>query len=94
MIERVLQKHLEPIARDRDGWTVRGDTSIYELNESLGVEIDDDEDFQTVAGLISCKLGKIPSAGDRVSAAGLVFTVREMDRNRIKTVRVTHEEKA
>lgn len=85
---------LEPIARDRDGWTVRGDTSIYELNESLGVEIDDDEDFQTVAGLISCKLGKIPSAGDRVSAAGLVFTVREMDRNRIKTVRVTHEEKA
>lgn len=85
---------LEPIARDRDGWTVRGDTSIYELNESLGVEIDDDEDFQTVAGLISCKLGKIPSAGDRVSAAGLVFTVREMERNRIKTVRVTHEEKA
>lgn len=85
---------LEPIARDRDGWTVRGDTSIYELNESLGVEIDDDEDFQTVAGLISCKLGKIPSAGDRVSAAGLVFVVREMERNRIKTVRVTHEEKA
>ena len=85
---------LEPIARDRDGWTVRGDTSIYELNESLGVEIDDDEDFQTVAGLISCKLGKIPAAGDRVSAAGLVFVVREMERNRIKSVRVSHEEKA
>lgn len=85
---------LEPIARDRDGWTVRGDTSIYEINESLGVEIDDDEDFQTVAGLISFKLGKIPAAGDRVSAAGLVFVVREMERNRIKSVRVTHEEKA
>lgn len=82
---------LEPIARDRDGWTVRGDTSIYELNESLQVEIDDSADYQTVAGLISCLLGRLPLAGDRVAAAGHRFEVREMERNRIKTVRVTRE---
>lgn len=84
---------LEPIARDRDGWTVRGDTSIYELNESLGIEIDDSADYQTVAGLISSVLGRIPALGDRVTVEGHVFEVRETDRNRIKTVRVRHERK-
>ncbi|HER19476.1 MAG TPA: HlyC/CorC family transporter [Chromatiales bacterium] len=84
---------LELIARDRDGWTVRGDTSIYELNEALDIEIDDSSDYQTVAGLISCLLGRIPAPGDRVTAEGHVFEVREMERNRIKTVRVRHEKK-
>ncbi len=82
---------LEPIARDRDGWTVRGDTSIYELNEALGIEIDDSVDYQTVAGLISSRLGKIPSAQDKVTVLGYVFEVREMEKNRIKTVRVHRE---
>ena len=92
-IKDEYDEDLEPIARDRDGWTVRGDTAIYELNESLGIEIDDSADYQTVAGLISCKLGKLPSVQDRVTVGGFVFEVREMDRNRIKTVRVTHEKK-
>jgi CBS domain containing-hemolysin-like protein len=81
----------EAIARDPDGYTVRGDIPIYELNESLGIEIDDNEDYQTVAGLISFKLGKIPAVQDRVTAEGYVFEVREMDRNRIKRVRIYHE---
>ncbi len=92
-IKDEYDEDLEPIARDRDGWTVRGDTSIYELNESLGIEIDDNVDYQTVAGLISCQLGKIPSVQDRVTVEGLVFEVREMERNRIKTVRVFREKK-
>ncbi len=92
-IKDEYDEDLEPIARDRDGWTVRGDTAIYELNESLGIEIDDNADYQTVAGLISSKLGKIPSVQDRVTAEGLVFEVREMERNRIKTVRVFREKK-
>jgi len=84
---------LEPIARDRDGYTVRGDIAIYELNESLQVEIDDNEDYQTVAGLISFKLGKVPAVQDKITVAGLTFEVKEMEKNRIKTVRITHEKK-
>jgi len=92
-IKDEYDEDLEPIARDRDGWTVRGDTSIYELNEGLGIEIDENVDYQTVAGLISCKLGKIPSVQDKITVLGLVFEVREMEKNRIKTVRVHHERK-
>jgi putative hemolysin len=83
----------EPIARDRDGYTVRGDIAIYELNESLGIEINDNEDYQTVAGLISSMLGKIPSVQDKVTVEGYVFEVKEMEKNRIKTVRIYHEKK-
>jgi len=81
----------EPIVRDRDGFVVQGDFAIYELNEALQIEIDDNEDYQTVAGLISCKLGKIPGPRDRVVVAGHVFEVLEVDKNRIKKVRIYRE---
>jgi len=84
---------LESIVRDRDGYVVKGDLAIYELNEALQVEIDDNEDYQTVAGLISCKLGKIPGTGDKISVEGYVFEVLEVEKNRIKSVRIHREHK-
>jgi CBS domain containing-hemolysin-like protein len=83
----------EDIVRDGDGFVVKGDVAIYELNEALQIEIDDSEDYQTVAGLISCMLGKIPGAHDRVTVEGYVFEVLEVDKNRIQSVRIRHEKK-
>lgn len=84
---------LEAIVRDRDGFIVKGDVAIYELNEALQIEIDDNEDYQTVAGLISCKLGKIPGPHDHVSVEGYVLEVQEVEKNRIKSVRIYREHK-
>jgi putative hemolysin len=84
---------LEPIVRDRDGLIVKGDFAIYELNEALQIEIDDTEDYQTVAGLISCKLGKVPGPHDQVTVEGYVLEVLEVDKNRIKSVRIHHAHK-
>jgi putative hemolysin len=83
----------ESIVRDRDGFIVKGDTAIYELNELLQIEIDDNEDYLTVAGLISCKLGKIPGPHDQVTVEGYVLEVLEVEKNRIKRVRIRHENK-
>jgi CBS domain containing-hemolysin-like protein len=83
----------EDIVRVGDGYVVRGDFAIYELNEALQIEIDDSEDYQTVAGLISCMLGKIPGPHDQVTVEGYVFEVLEVDKNRIKSVRIRHEKK-
>ena len=83
----------EPIIRDQDGFTVRGDIAIYELNEALQTEIDDNEDYQTVAGLISCNLGKIPQLHDKITVAGYVLEVKEVEKNRIKSVRIYHEKR-
>ena len=84
---------LEAIVRDRDGFIVKGDIAIYELNEALQIEIDDNEDYQTVAGLISCKLGKIPGPHDHVIVEGYVLEVQEVEKNRIKSVRIYRENK-
>lgn len=84
---------LEAIVRDRDGFIVKGDVAIYELNEALQIEIDDNEDYQTVAGLISYKLGKIPGQHDQVSVEGYVLEVQEVEKNRIKSVRIYREHK-
>lgn len=84
---------LEAIVRDRDGFIVKGDIAIYELNEALQIEIDDNEDYQTVAGLISYKLGKIPGQHDQVSVEGYVLEVQEVEKNRIKSVRIYREHK-
>jgi putative hemolysin len=84
---------LETIVRDRDGFIVKGDIAIYELNEALQIEIDDNEDYQTVAGLISCKLGKIPGPHDHVTVEGYVLEVQEVEKNRIKSVRIYRENK-
>jgi putative hemolysin len=84
---------LEPIVRDRDGFIVKGDIAIYELNEALQIEIDDNEDYQTVAGLISCKLGKIPGPHDQVTVEGYVLEVLDVEKNRIKSVRIYRENK-
>ncbi len=83
----------ESIIRDHDGFIVKGDVAIYELNEALQIEIDDSEDYQTVAGLISCKLGKIPGPRDKVTVEGFVFEVLEVDKNRIRNVRIHRERK-
>jgi putative hemolysin len=82
---------LESIVRDRDGFIVKGDIAIYELNEALQIEIDDNEDYQTVAGLISFKLGKIPGLHDHVTVEGYVLEVLEIEKNRIKSVRIHRE---
>ena len=92
-IKDEYDEDLEPIVRDRDGFIVKGDFAIYELNEALQIEIDDNEDYQTVAGLISCIMGKIPGPHDQVTVAGYVFEVLEVEKNRIKSVRIHHEKK-
>jgi putative hemolysin len=84
---------LETIVRDSDGFIVKGDVTIYELNEALQIQIDENEDYQTVAGLISFKLGKIPLPQDKVFGEGYVFEVQTVEKNRIKSVRIYHERK-
>ncbi|MEO5653208.1 MAG: hemolysin family protein [Marmoricola sp.] len=60
---------------------------IDELDEIVGVEIEDDE-VDTVGGLMAKHLGKVPIPGSTVEVEGLVFIAEEAKgrRNRIFTV--------
>ena len=68
-------------------YRLQGRASLEVLQELLGVEVDED-DVDTVGGLVFARHGTVPEAGAEVvdEAHGLVFTVDEMDERRIVSV--------
>ncbi|MCW2827253.1 MAG: hypothetical protein JWQ67_869 [Marmoricola sp.] len=63
---------------------------VDDLDEILGVSIEDDE-VDSVGGLMAKYLGKVPIPGSTVEVAGLRFTAEEAKgrRNRVGTVLIT-----
>ena len=66
---------------------VPGSSNISELNERFGLSVPDDS-YTTIGGFVFGALGRLPLAGDRTTAGGAVFTVREMDGRRIDSLAV------
>jgi CBS domain containing-hemolysin-like protein len=80
-----------PVERLADGSTrVSSRFPVDDLEEVVGVEIEDDE-VDSVGGLMAKLLGKVPIPGSTVEVAGLVFRAEEAKgrRNRIGTVLIT-----
>jgi CBS domain containing-hemolysin-like protein len=91
IVGEILDEHDEPemTATSEPGADVvlPGATHIGELNERFGLAVPDDE-YSTIGGYIFGALGRLPTAGDRVTASHAVFTVKSMDGRRIETVAV------
>src|ERR1019366_7272657 len=81
-----------PIVPQEDGSSgVAGRVRVPEIASLFGVTFPSDE-YDTVAGLVSERLGHIPKAGETAHEAGLLFLVEEADRRRIHRVRVRRED--
>jgi CBS domain containing-hemolysin-like protein len=81
----------QPIERLEDGSTrVSSRFPVDDLIDVVGVEIEDDE-VDSVGGLMAKHLGKVPIPGSTVEVAGLVLRAEEAKgrRNRIGTVLIT-----
>jgi len=79
---------VQQIIREKDYFIVNGNTEIDELNSTININIDVDEDFQTVAGLINFETGKIPKVSDKINIDGYVFEILEVEKNRITKVKI------
>jgi CBS domain containing-hemolysin-like protein len=78
----------EPESRESpDLVLIPGSTNIADLNERFGLSVSE-EDYTTIGGFVFGVLGRLPAPGDRVTAGGAVFTVREMEGRRIETLAV------
>jgi CBS domain containing-hemolysin-like protein len=78
----------EPESRESpDLVLIPGATNVSDLNERFALTVPD-EDYTTVGGFVFGLLGRLPVPGDRVTAGGAVFTVREMEGRRIETLAV------
>jgi CBS domain containing-hemolysin-like protein len=69
--------------------------SVTELEELFDVRVDD-EDVETVAGLLAHQLGRVPIAGSTATVRGLRLTAENLAgrRNKIGTVLVERDEEA
>jgi putative hemolysin len=67
---------------------VEGTVPIRDLQMEYGIELPGDAGFETLAGFLLFQLGEIPSPGDTVEYGNRIFTITQMKKNRITSVRV------
>jgi len=78
------EKAEEPVKSSADGsWIVKGRAAVEELAEETGIEIPDQDLYETVGGMVMTLAGKVPLKGDRVSFAGFEFEVLDRTRTRV-----------
>lgn len=79
------------IVKTDQGYIVRGDADVYELADTLGIPPGEDEDYQTVSGLISYKLGRIAKVGDQIVVPPYRAVVQSVEKTRIRKVVFIHD---
>ena len=76
---------------DRDGrpcFAVRALTRIEDFNDYFGCELTDDDDYETIGGLVMHELGRLPRLGESLAYGGFEFRVTKADRRRIDALQV------
>lgn len=68
-------------------YIVSGKVHVEDLEQCMGLAFERDG-FDTVAGLVMARMGRVPEAGDQVAVEGATLTVTRMKGPRILQVRV------
>ncbi len=70
-----------------DEYVVSGSVRIDDINDLIGTSIESEE-FDSVGGFIIGQLGRFPDMGEDVEYNNIKFIIEEIDKNRIKKVRI------
>ncbi len=73
---------------DSDTAVVNGRATVAYTNSSLDLTLPTDGPFETVGGLVSHHLGRLPEAGDRIELGSVVISVLDATETRVRRVRV------
>jgi magnesium and cobalt transporter len=77
--------------KDVDGkpcFAVRALTRIEDFNEYFGSEFTEEEDFDTIGGLVMHELGRLPRLGEKLEYGGFRFCVTRADKRRVDALQV------
>jgi CBS domain containing-hemolysin-like protein len=83
----------EPRVEQLDELTIRIDAQLRvdEVNEDLGLSLPESDYYETVAGFILYKLGRVPKEGDKLRYKGWCITVSRMKGPKIEAVLISRE---
>jgi magnesium and cobalt transporter len=76
---------------DADGrpcFAVRALTRIEDFNDFFDCDLSDDDDYETIGGLVMHELGRLPRLGESLTFGGFEFRVTKADRRHIDALQV------
>ncbi|WP_435319812.1 hemolysin family protein [Haloarchaeobius sp. TZWSO28] len=98
MIEEIVGEILEgeeeePIeALDEDTYIVKGEVNIEVVNEAMEIELPEGEEFETIAGFIFNRAGRLVEEGEEIEYGDIRITVEAVENTRIMKARLTRVE--
>ncbi|MGW4748156.1 hemolysin family protein [Streptomyces sp. NPDC004290] len=75
-------------APDGAGWRVDAGRRLDEIEDATGIALPEEDDYDTVAGLIIDRLGRFPTIGDRLTVDDVRIEVLSLDRHVPERVRI------
>jgi CBS domain containing-hemolysin-like protein len=83
----------EKVVRQIDNYTyiLSGKVEIDNLNEEFGFTIDEEGDFETVAGYVTAKLGRIPVKGETFKIDNYSVLILKSDKTKIDLLKLRVE---
>src|SRR5687768_1276132 len=78
---------IEIIEGEEGYWDVLGSTEIDKIERLFDVDLEDD-DYTTVAGMITSESGYVPKTGETLTLRGLDATILKADEKRVSLVRL------
>jgi CBS domain containing-hemolysin-like protein len=72
-----------------DAAVVKGEVNVDEVNEQLGIDIPEGEEFETIAGFIFNRAGRLVEEGEVIEYDGLTIRVEQVENTRIMKARIS-----
>jgi putative hemolysin len=79
---------IEIVEGDGGYWDVLGSTEIDKIERLFDIDLEDD-DYTTVAGMITTETGQVPKPGEKLTIRGLNVEILKADEKRIQLIRLT-----
>lgn len=81
------------LAQQPDGsWLVDGLVSIFDLQDPLGIKLEEAPNYETVAGLVLDQLGHLPVQGETVDWNGFRLVCEKVTRTAVLQVRIVPQQ--
>jgi CBS domain containing-hemolysin-like protein len=71
---------------------VRGEVNIDEVNEALDLDLPEGEEFETLAGFVFNRAGRLVEEGEEIEFDGVTIRIEQVDNTRIMSARITRSE--
>ncbi|MFN6963189.1 MAG: hemolysin family protein [Pyrinomonadaceae bacterium] len=75
-------------------YDVLGSTEIDKIERIFDLEIEDDDEFTTIAGLVTSEAGYVPRVGEKLNIRGLEIEILRADEKKLSLLRLRRQSEA